>query len=62
MQVQIQAGGRGAAEQRADDGHPTLIVSGRAQLRAEELGVSHWHITLSHTDAMASAVVVAERS
>jgi holo-[acyl-carrier protein] synthase len=47
---------------RADDGHPTLVVSGRAALRAEELGVSHWHVSLSHTDAMASAVVVAERA
>ncbi|MFM7069793.1 MAG: holo-ACP synthase [Actinomycetes bacterium] len=47
---------------RADDGQPSLVLCGRAQLRAEEMCVSRWHLSLSHTDLMASAVVVAERT
>lgn len=46
---------------RADDGCPSVVLSGRAALRAAELGAARWHVSLSHTDHVASAMVVAER-
>ncbi len=42
------------------DGAPTLALTGRAQARATEMGVARAHVTLTHTDAMAVAVVVLE--
>jgi holo-[acyl-carrier protein] synthase len=45
---------------RADSGFPTIVLSGRARIRAEVLGVGKWHISLSHTAAFATALVVAE--
>lgn len=44
---------------RGHDGAPALLLSGRARVRAEVLGVGGWHVSLSHTGSMASAVVVA---
>jgi holo-[acyl-carrier protein] synthase len=44
------------------DGHaPTLVFTGRAEARARELGVDKVWLSLSHTDATASAVVILER-
>jgi holo-[acyl-carrier protein] synthase len=44
------------------DGAPRLSVSGRAAVRAGALGVTSWHVSLSHTATLATAVVVADRS
>ncbi|WP_149825901.1 holo-ACP synthase [Streptomyces tailanensis] len=41
-------------------GQPRLRVTGTVAARAAELGVSSWHISLSHDAGVASAVVVAE--
>ena len=43
------------------NGPPTLAFHGRADLRARELGVYRTHLSLTHTDATAAAVVVLER-
>jgi holo-[acyl-carrier protein] synthase len=40
---------------------PVLLLHGRAQERARELGVTHVHLSLTHTEHMAAAFVVAER-
>ena len=39
---------------------PTIAFHGRAAARAAELGVVRIHVSLSHTDATAGAVVVLE--
>ncbi len=45
------------------EGHaPTLILTGRADARARELGVAHLWLSLTHTDATAAATVVLERA
>lgn len=44
----------------ADSGQPSLVVRGTVAARAAELGVRHWHVSLSHDAGVASAVVVAE--
>ncbi len=42
-------------------GHaPDLLLHGRAALRAAELGVSRIHLSVTHTEHMAAAYVVAE--
>ena len=43
-----------------DHGRPHLEVRGTVAGRAAQLGVSHWHVSLSHDGGVASAVVVAE--
>lgn len=40
---------------------PTLLLHGRAQQRASELGVTRVHLSMTHTEAMACAFVLAER-
>jgi len=42
------------------DGRPLLLLHGRAAKRAAELGVSVIHVTLTHSDKVAGAVVVLE--
>jgi holo-[acyl-carrier protein] synthase len=42
-------------------GRPHLTVRGTVARRAAELGVTCWHVSLSHDGGVASAVVVAER-
>jgi holo-[acyl-carrier protein] synthase len=42
------------------DGRPHLQVSGTVAAAAGRLGVTHWHISLSHDAGIASAVVIAE--
>lgn len=44
----------------ADDGKPSLRVAGRAAELARTRGVQRWHVSLSHTDHLAVAVVAAE--
>ncbi len=39
-------------------GAPRLVVSGRARERAGLLGVTSWHVSLTHTEILAMAVVV----
>ncbi|MEV6106260.1 holo-ACP synthase [Streptomyces sp. NPDC051940] len=41
-------------------GRPYLRVRGTVAGRAAELGVRHWHVSLSHDAGVASAVVIAE--
>jgi holo-[acyl-carrier protein] synthase len=45
---------------RGTDGRPHLRVDGTVADRAAELGVTHFHVSLSHDAGIASAVVVAE--
>jgi holo-[acyl-carrier protein] synthase len=42
------------------DGRPTLRLHGRAAERAAELGITRMHISLTHADTTAAAVVVLE--
>jgi len=44
----------------AEDGQPHLEVRGTVAGRAAQLGVTSWHLSLSHDGGIASAVVVAE--
>ena len=45
---------------RGEDGRPHLSVRGTVEQRADDLGVHHLHVSLSHDAGVASAVVVAE--
>lgn len=54
-------GWKEAEVRRGDEGPPVLAFFGRAEARAKELGVTRVHLTLSHTDDIAGAVVVLER-
>lgn len=45
--------------ERLESGQPLLRVTGRAQLLANERGITSWHVSLSHTDSVAIAVVAA---
>ena len=40
---------------------PRLVLHGTALARAREAGVTRWHLSLTHTDGVALALVVAER-
>ena len=42
-----------------DSGRPVLQVSGRAESLARERGIASWHLSLTHTDHLAIAYVVA---
>lgn len=44
---------------RHDDGHPELVLHGAAAEYAAGKGAHRFLVTLSHTDALAQAVVVA---
>jgi holo-[acyl-carrier protein] synthase len=46
---------------RADDGVPTLVVTGEAAGLAEVRGITRWHVSLTHTELVAIAYVIAER-
>lgn len=49
------------AEVRTDAaGRPSLVVSGTVAARAASLGVTRWHVSLSHDGGIASATVIAE--
>lgn len=45
---------------RAESGAPSLLIDGRARQLADGAGVQRWHITLTHSDIVAIAYVVAE--
>lgn len=42
-------------------GQPRLRVTGTVAARADSLGVTSWHVSLSHDGGMAAAVVIAEK-
>lgn len=44
---------------RLESGAPQLVVTGRAHTLATEQGVSGWHVSITHTDTVAMAVVAA---
>lgn len=54
-------GWKEAEVRRGSEGPPVLHFTGRAEARALELGVARVHLTLSHTDEVAGAVVILER-
>jgi holo-[acyl-carrier protein] synthase len=41
-------------------GRPSLRVTGTVAAQAARLGVTHWHLSLSHDGGIASATVIAE--
>lgn len=45
--------------ERTERGGPGLVVTGTALALATDLGVSRWHVSLSHTTTTAVACVVA---
>lgn len=45
---------------RDSTGRPHLRMQGTVRARADELGIHHVHVSLSHDAGIASAVVVAE--
>ena len=45
---------------RAENGKPSLRVTGRAAQIAGGMGIVRWHVSLSHTEAIAIASVIAE--
>lgn len=51
-----------AEVRRAADGRPSLHVSGTVAEAAARLGVTSWHISLSHDGGVAVAVVIAEHA
>ena len=46
--------------QRMQSGAPEIVLHEGARLRQAEAGVSRWHVSLSHTDSTAFAVVIGE--
>ena len=49
------------AEVLVDDvGRPSLEVRGTVRARADSLGVTSWHVSLSHDGGIAAATVIAE--
>lgn len=45
-----------------ESGKPTLVLHGEAAAYATKLGISRWHVSLSHDGGVATAFVVAESS
>ncbi len=45
----------------AEDGSPSFELHGTVLRRAQELGVEHVHVSMSHDAGISSAVVVLER-
>jgi holo-[acyl-carrier protein] synthase len=46
--------------QRAEGGAPRLALSGQAAERARARGVTHFHLTLTHSAGVAAAAVILE--
>ncbi|MFZ4719183.1 MAG: holo-ACP synthase [Ilumatobacteraceae bacterium] len=46
---------------RADSGEPSLAITGRALELAVDRGITHWHLSITHTATVAIAHVVAEQ-
>lgn len=47
--------------QRQVSGQPTVSLDGAAAATAAALGIRRWHLSLTHTQTVATAFVVAER-
>jgi holo-[acyl-carrier protein] synthase len=45
---------------RVDGGAPVVELRGTVAARAAELGITRWHLSISHDAGIASAMVVAE--
>ena len=45
---------------RDHSGAPALVVTGPAAVLAERAGVTAWHLSLTHTDLVAAAYVIAD--
>lgn len=45
---------------RDPSGQPQLAITGRALELAVDRGITHWHLSITHTDLVAIAHVVAE--
>ncbi|MFM7263880.1 MAG: holo-ACP synthase [Acidimicrobiales bacterium] len=45
--------------ERLESGAPRLLVGGRARVLADSLGINDWRVSITHTDGVAVAVVVA---
>lgn len=45
--------------ERIESGAPRLVVTGRAEVLARSQGVDGWHVSITHTDTVAMAVVAA---
>ena len=56
------AGFRDVEVVRGENGEPGLSLSGRAAALSVGRGVRRWHLSLTHTDTVAVATVVAEGS
>lgn len=56
------AGFRDVEVMRGDGGEPRVALSGRAAALSARLGVHRWHVSLTHTDTVAVASVIAEGS
>ncbi|MDO8363488.1 MAG: holo-ACP synthase [Actinomycetota bacterium] len=46
--------------ERADSGVPSLAITGRALELAIDRGITRWHLSITHTDIVAIAHVIAE--
>lgn len=46
--------------ERAESGAPSLAFDGRARELSDAAGVARWHLSLTHSDLVAVAYVVAE--
>ena len=46
--------------ERAESGRPSLSLAGRAAELATLAGVAVWHLSLTHSDVMAAAYVIAD--
>jgi holo-[acyl-carrier protein] synthase len=46
--------------QVSNGGAPELTISGTVEKVAQSLGVTHWHVSLSHDGPVAIAYVIAE--
>lgn len=42
------------------NGQPSFVITGTVAVRAEQLGVAHLHLTITHDAGIASAMVVVE--
>jgi len=47
---------------RATSGEPSLVIVGAALVLADAAGIDRWHLSITHTDLVAIAYVVASRS
>jgi holo-[acyl-carrier protein] synthase len=43
-----------------ESGQPQLVITGQAATLAAERGITRWHISLTHTEQTAIAMVIAE--